>query len=222
MSPVFECMDLEKFYFHGKNQVHALKKVTMKIDSGKLVCISGRSGSGKTTLLNCLGTLESFSGGKVSLNGISLEGLSERGLFKLRREHLGFIFQQPHLFPYLSVIDNVALPLVFRGSSWRRAREKAGLCLQGVDLESRSRHLARTLSGGEATRAAIARALVYDPPILLADEPTGELDNITSSRIVDLLAAQTNHGRTVVIASHDPVIEHRADLVFHLEDGRIV
>jgi len=209
-------------YAQGRNEVRALKGITLALTPAEFVCISGRSGSGKTTLLNCMGTLDSVSEGKIVLEGSSIEALPESALLSLRRNYFGFVFQQPRLFSRLSVLDNVALPLVYRGVSWKEARNRARRFVEDVGLIGRIDCQARLLSGGEAARAGIARAVVHQPKILLADEPTAELDNANSGNIVDLLVEQSKRGTTVIVAGHDPMVQEKAGRFLRLEDGKLV
>ncbi len=222
MSAFLECHDLKKTYQQGRKLVSALQGVTLSVLKGEFLCIRGRSGSGKTTLLNCLGTLDTADSGQISLEGKLIESLSEKALLSLRRDSFGFVFQQFFLIPYLSTTDNVALPLVCRGERWKEARNKARNLLQEIGFSERNDQQALWLSGGEAQRVAIARALISNPTLLFADEPTGELDTATAKQVIDLLTAYKKRGLTLVVATHDPLIEHEADRILALEDGKIL
>jgi putative ABC transport system ATP-binding protein len=209
-------------YFDGKRKVTALEKVDLTIDRGEMVAIVGPSGSGKSTLLNLIGGLDRPSEGEVSLDGSPLASLSDDELTGARRDKIGFIFQFFNLLPTLTATQNVALPLHLRG--WTRskidarARELLGL----VQLSSRADHLPDELSGGERQRVAIARALSVYPPVLLADEPTGNLDTATGISILELIAdLHRRLGSTVLIVTHDAEVAERCGRTLHIRDGRV-
>lgn len=222
MSALLECRGIEKTYHHGTSSVRALQGVSFSINPGEFFCVTGRSGSGKTTLLNCLGMLDTVTRGQILLNGEAMTRISSKELLGISRKTFGFVFQQFFLFLYLSTLDNVALPLVLRGDGWKEARQKARILLERFGLSGRmAQQPARLLSGGESQRVAIARALIFQPDILLADEPTGELDNVTSQEVVDILLSNRNPETAVLAATHDSKLLERADAILYLEDGKI-
>ena len=207
----------------GQRVVHALRGVTMAIDYGEVVAIVGPSGSGKTTLLGLLGGLDVPTSGRIVLNGIDITHLSENRLAEIRNRQIGFVFQSFNLIPTLTALENVALPVQFgRGRTGDPMRRAAEL-LERIGLEDRIDHKPTQLSGGEQQRVAIARALANDPAIILADEPTGNLDSANGERIMQqLLDLRTSLGKTLVLVTHDPVIATRADRTIYLRDGLVV
>jgi len=209
--------------FEGTRHVTALDAVTLTIPRGEMVAIIGPSGSGKSTLLNLVGGLDRPSRGNVRVDGEALSGLSDDALTKVRRDKIGFIFQFFNLLPTLSCMENVGLPLHLRGWPRRRVDERARELLGLVQLDHRLTHLPDELSGGERQRVAIARALSIYPPILLADEPTGNLDSRTGEDILALIRdLHTRLGSTVVIVTHDMKVAHSCERTIALRDGRIV
>jgi len=209
--------------FAGKRQVTALQEVTLTIPRGEMVSIIGPSGSGKSTLLNLIGGLDRPSSGGVSVDGEALAGLTDDQLTRVRRDKIGFIFQFFNLLPTLSCLENVGLPLHLRGWSRTKVRERATELLNLVQLGHRMDHLPEELSGGERQRVAIARALSIYPPILLADEPTGNLDTHTGEEILALIRElHTRLGSTVVIVTHDMHVAESCSRTIALRDGRIV
>ena len=209
--------------FAGKRQVTALQEVTLTIPRGEMVSIIGPSGSGKSTLLNLIGGLDRPSSGGVSVDGEALAGLSDDQLTRVRRDKIGFIFQFFNLLPTLSCLENVGLPLHLRGWSRTKVRERATELLHLVQLGHRMEHLPEELSGGERQRVAIARALSIYPPILLADEPTGNLDTHTGEEILALVRElHTRLGSTIVIVTHDMHVAESCSRTIALRDGRIV
>lgn len=209
-------------YLSGLGQeLTALDDVTLSISPGSVVGITGPSGSGKSTLLHLIGAMDSPSEGKVVVGGVDLSSLSKRTQADFRRS-IGFVFQRFHLLPALTVIDNVAAPLLPYKTLFDKF-DKARELLAAVGLEDRSDSLPSRLSGGQAQRVAIARALINDPGLLLADEPTGNLDSTTGAEILQLLLdLRDQRGMTVVVATHDPVIASRCDRIVRLEDGRVI
>jgi putative ABC transport system ATP-binding protein len=212
--------DVTKVYRMGSVEVRALYGVDLAIDDGDLVAIMGPSGSGKTTLMNILGCLDIPTSGRYLLDGTDVSTLSDNRLAKIRSRKIGFVFQSFNLVPRTSAIRNVELPLVYAGARDRRAR--ARLALDQVGLGEREKHMPNELSGGQQQRVAIARALINDPTMLLADEPTGNLDTASSVEILKLLGALNDAGRTVVIITHEEDIARFAKRVVRLRDGRIV
>ncbi len=212
--------DVTKVYRVGSVEVRALSGVDLAIDDGDLVAIMGPSGSGKTTLMNILGCLDIPTSGRYLLDGTDVSTLSDNRLARIRSRKIGFVFQSFNLVPRTSAIRNVELPLVYAGVRDRRARARS--VLEQVGLEERAKHMPNELSGGQQQRVAIARALINDPTMLLADEPTGNLDTASSVEILKLLGALNDAGRTVVIITHEEDIARFAKRVVRLRDGRIV
>jgi putative ABC transport system ATP-binding protein len=211
--------DVTKVYRMGSVEVRALYGVDLSIDDGDLVAIMGPSGSGKTTLMNILGCLDIPTSGRYLLDGTDVSTLSDNRLAKIRSRKIGFVFQSFNLIPRTSAIRNVELPLVYAGAHDRRARARS--VLEQVGLSEREKHMPNELSGGQQQRVAIARALINDPTMLLADEPTGNLDTASSVEILKLLGALNDAGRTVVIITHEVEIARFAKRVVRLRDGRI-
>ena len=221
--PVIEAADVVKFLGHGAGTVQALKGVTLTLAGGELTVVMGPSGSGKTTLLSILGCILTPTTGTVRVRGRATSGLQAEELAKLRREHIGFVFQSFHLFPTLTALDNVRLALDVRDEPARTARAKAREALAGVGLFHKMDSYPRELSGGEQQRVAIARAVVGRPSAVLADEPTAALDAENGHAIMTVLARiarEPDHG--VLVVSHDPRILPFANRIVRIEDGRIV
>ena len=206
----------------GDQEVHALVDVSEEIDSGEHVAIMGPSGSGKSTLLHIIGCLDRPSAGSFELLGREVGELTDAELTLLRRHQIGFVFQFFHLVPRLSALDNVALPLVFAEIPRAERIERAGAALGNVGLSARAGHRPDQLSGGERQRVALARATVMGPSLLLADEPTGNLDSRSGRQVLTLLGEMNARGLTLVVVTHDPSVARRADRVLILVDGRIV
>ncbi|HET8624009.1 MAG TPA: ABC transporter ATP-binding protein [Gemmatimonadales bacterium] len=214
--------DLRRDYAMNGQAVHALRGVSLAVAPGEYVAIAGPSGSGKSTLLHILGGIDSPSSGTVSLEGRRLDLLSDRELTRLRLTRLGFVFQRFHLLPVLTALENVELPMAEAGMERNARRGRARELLQYVGLGSRAGHRATQLSGGEMQRVAIARALANRPALLLADEPTGELDGETGREILDLFRRINRDGATLVVVTHDDRLATEATRVIHMQDGRIV
>lgn len=218
---IIEAHGLKRYYYRGSETVKALDGVDLSIRTGEIVSILGPSGSGKTTLINLLSCLDAPTAGTLMIAGKSVAGLSEDELVEVRRGLLGFVFQQFSLLPTLTVSENVELPLMFLGR--RTDAGRTAEVLRMVGLSDRATHLPRELSGGQMQRVAIARALIVDPKVLVADEPTGNLDKATGESIITLfkqLAA--DKGLTILITTHNPVFGYETDRAITLEDGRIV
>jgi putative ABC transport system ATP-binding protein len=201
--------------------VVALASVSLTIEPGSFVAIVGPSGSGKSTLLNLMGALDRPSSGRIRIAGTELGALDDDGLTALRRDTIGFVFQFFNLVPTLSALENAMMPALLAGEKARDVESRAKKALDQVGLGHRVRHRPDELSGGEMQRVAIARALVGDPPLLLADEPTGNLDSRTGEEILALLTGSTSARRTVVLVTHDPRVAERADRVLTIRDGRV-
>jgi putative ABC transport system ATP-binding protein len=212
---------VSKAYRSGANQLLALSEVTFSLNEGEIVGLSGASGSGKSTLLNILGGLDRPTSGTVSVNGTALHELGDDALTLYRRQTVGFVFQASYLVPSLTVFENVLLPLLPAPLPHSDKEERVAAALEQVNISHRGTHLPGELSGGEQQRAAVARAIVNQPRLILADEPTGELDAENAARIVELLSGFAGEGRTVVIASHDPDVIAITDRVINLENGAI-
>ncbi|MEX1138705.1 MAG: ABC transporter ATP-binding protein [Bacteroidota bacterium] len=215
-------IDLRKTYDTGGEEVNALGHVSLEIEQGELVAIMGPSGSGKSTLLSILGGLTRPTEGKLIVDGIDVHSLHVERCADFRREYLGFVFQSFQLIPYLTILENVMLPLAIVSLSRAEKVRMAMEIVEKVGLRSKALRLPDELSGGEQQRVAIARALVNHPPIILADEPTGNLDSATSEEIMDILRALNNDGHTCVIITHNPENTKYMDRCFHLRDGHLI
>ena len=214
--------DIWRTYEMGGQALHALRGVSEEIEDGSHVAIMGPSGSGKSTLLNMLGCLDSPSRVTYYLAGENVANLSDNDLAEVRLRRIGFIFQSFHLVPRLTAIQNVELPMIFGGSKPEERRERSHAALSSVGLLDRAQHKPNELSGGQKQRVAIARATVMGPGLLLADEPTGNLDSQSGTQVLDLLGELHAQGRTLVVVTHDPNVARRADRVLVLRDGEIV
>jgi len=218
---VIRLVDISRTYDLGGRPVHALVNVTEEIGAGEHVAIMGPSGSGKSTLLNVLGCLDRPTSGSYFLESRDVAGLSESELDQVRRHRIGFVFQSFHLVGRLSALENVELPMVFAGVARKERRRRAVEALASVGLAERADHRPEQLSGGERQRAALARATVMEPAILLADEPTGNLDTASGRQVLDLLDRMNDAGLTLIVVTHDPNVARRADRLIVLVDGRI-
>jgi len=223
MRKVIEVRNLYKLYQVGESIIRALNGVVFDIREGEFCAIVGTSGSGKSTLLNMLAGLEKPTRGDITMAGQHIEKMNEDQLVKFRREHVGFIFQSFHLLGTMNALENIALPLTFRGVPKATRLERAGSMLKLVGLEKHKKHLPSQLSGGQQQRVGIARALVVDPDIIFADEPTGNLDSRTSREVMMLMQKVVREQqKTLVMVTHDNQLAEYADRVFHIMDGEIV
>src|SRR5262245_5385320 len=213
---------VSKLYRTDRIETTALDNINLAVEKGELVSIMGPSGCGKSTLLNLMGLLDEPSKGKVELDGITINGQGDRALARVRNERIGFIFQQFHLVSDLSVLDNVEIPLLYRRMSNKERRKAALAALDRLGLSSRTHHFPTQLSGGQQQRVAIARAIVGRPSILLADEPTGNLDSQMGDEIMEILESLNFDGTTVVMVTHDPRLAERTHRTVRLFDGRQV
>ncbi len=213
--------NVSRTYGQGASAVHALREVSFSIEAGAFVTIVGASGSGKSTLLNLMGALDHPSSGQIYIAEQNLYGMDDNARTLLRRDKIGFVFQFFNLLPTLTARENVALPANLAGRRGRATDERATQLLSSVGLAARIHHKPDALSGGEMQRVAIARALMMDPPVLLADEPTGNLDSETGRSILGLLRGATSDRRTVVLVTHDPKITAEGDRVLTMADGRL-
>ena len=219
---VVQVANLEKTYQLGNLMVNALRGVNLTLYQAEFVVITGPSGSGKTTLLNIIGTLDKPSSGKISIDGEDITGMKDGQLTKLRRYKIGFVFQFHNLIPVLTALENVELPLLTAGVKPKTAQERATLMLERVGLKERLTHLPDELSGGEQQRVAIARALANHPKIILADEPTGDLDTKTGTQVVQIMyEAAKKENASVLVVTHDSVVADRAEKLFEMRDGMI-
>ncbi len=223
MGPVMKATGVWKIYPSGESTVQAVKGVDVSIDAGEMVAIMGASGCGKTTLLNILSGIDEPNSGDVHVNGEPLFGISDNKRTRMRAEYLGFIFQDFNLLPVLSAVENVELPLLLLGKSASEARKGALEALQSVGLSQRSEHLPSELSGGQQQRVAVARALVHNPTVILCDEPTGNLDSVTSAEVLELLhKLNRERNTTFLIVTHDAMIAKRCTRTLQMLDGTIV
>ncbi|TGE22289.1 ABC transporter ATP-binding protein [Hymenobacter aquaticus] len=221
LPPVIETHDIAKEYQMGTELIQALRSVTITIQRGEYVAFMGPSGSGKSTLMNIVGCLDTPTRGNYILNGKDVSRMSDNQLAEVRNKEIGFVFQTFNLLPRATSLDNVALPLIYAGYSKSQREEKAMLALKSVGLETRAKHKPNELSGGQRQRVAIARALVNDPSIILADEPTGNLDTKTSYEIMDLFEALYVKGNTIIMVTHEEDIARYAHRIVRLRDGLV-
>jgi putative ABC transport system ATP-binding protein len=219
--PIIQLVDIRKSYFMGKQELPVLKGVSLDIFKNEYVALMGPSGSGKSTLMNILGCLDTPSAGAYILNGQDVSKMADDNLADVRNVEIGFVFQQFNLLPRLTAVENVALPLVYAGVPRRLRLERAMAVLEQVSLTDRSRHRPNELSGGQCQRVAIARALINNPSLILADEPTGNLDSKTSIEIMDIFSNIRASGNTVVLVTHEEDIANYAHRIVRLRDGVI-
>ena len=218
---IIHLKEICKSYFMGKHELQVLKGISLDIFKNEYVALMGPSGSGKSTLMNIIGCLDTPGGGKYILNEQDVSQMEDNALAEVRNKEIGFVFQQFNLLPRLTALENVALPLVYAGMSRKLRNEKALHVLDMVNLTDRSHHKPNELSGGQCQRVAIARALVNDPSIILADEPTGNLDSKTSSEIMDIFGNIHSRGNTLILVTHEEDIANHAHRVVRLRDGVI-
>jgi putative ABC transport system ATP-binding protein len=216
---IIETTNISKRYIMGSEIIDALKSITISVDKGEYVAFMGPSGSGKSTLMNIIGCLDSPTDGKYVLNNHDVSSMSDNELAEIRNKEIGFVFQTFNLLPRQSALENVALPLIYAGYTKSQRTEKAMLTLKNVGLDNRAHHKPNELSGGQRQRVAIARALVNDPSILLADEPTGNLDTKTSYEIMELFDQLYSKGNTIVMVTHEEDIAKYSHRIIRLRDG---
>lgn len=221
MQPLIRIENMNKVYNPGENEVRALDGVNLEIMQGEFAAIIGHSGSGKSTLMNMIGCLDTPTSGKYFLNGRDVSRMNDRELSVVRNEEIGFIFQGFNLIANLDAIGNVELPLIYRGIDRRNRREVSKNALRLVGLQGRMKHRPAELSGGQQQRVAVARAIAAKPPIILADEPTGNLDSHSTEEIMNILKELHRNGRTIIVITHDADIAAQAKRVIKIKDGRI-
>jgi putative ABC transport system ATP-binding protein len=214
--------NLNKIYNSGKLKVHALRGIDMEIEKNDYMAISGPSGSGKSTLLHILGCLDTPTTGDYILDGRKVSGLNSNTLAEIRNSKIGFVFQTFNLLPNMTILENVELPLLYAGVSKKERKKRAEKVLDEVGLSERLKHRPSELSGGERQRTAIARALVNNPTIILADEPTGNLDSVAGGSVLNVFNQLHNQGHTIIVVTHDQNIAKVTERVIHIRDGKIV
>jgi len=222
MAAIIEVRDLGKTYEVGSEKIYALKNINFVVERGEFIAIMGQSGSGKSTLMNLLGCLDTPSVGKYFVNGKEVSSLSEDELAYIRNREIGFIFQVFHLLPRSTALHNVELPLIYSGVKKTARQDIARRALQAVELSDRMTHKPNELSGGQRQRVAIARALVNNPSLILADEPTGNLDSKTGEEIVALFAELHRRGNTIIMVTHNQELADLTQRIFYLKDGEII
>lgn len=221
MTPVVELIDIKKIYGVDESEVRAVDGVTLSIERGEFVAVMGASGSGKSTLMNIIGALDVATSGTYRLDGIDIGELDDDALSLVRNRRIGFIFQSFNLIPRMSAVANVELPLMYRGVSRSERRKKATEALASVGLSDRMHHQPNQLSGGQQQRVAVARALAMEPALMLADEPTGNLDSRSTAEVLDLLESIHTRGGTIAVITHEDEVAARAQRVITLRDGRV-
>lgn len=222
MDTLIEIKDMYKIYHPGENEVYALDGVSLTIEEGEFAAVIGHSGSGKSTLMNMIGCLDTPTEGTYRLNGRDVSALSDNELSDIRNLEIGFIFQGFNLIANLDALANVELPLIYRGIDKRTRRELAVSALEMVGLGGRIHHKPAQMSGGQQQRVAVARAIAARPPVILADEPTGNLDSRSTGEILDILKELHRAGRTVIVITHDPDIARQAERVIRIKDGKVI
>ena len=219
---MIEIKDLNKSYVMGKNSLHVLKGINLKIKEGELVAIMGSSGSGKSTLLNIIGMLDNYDTGSYHLDNVTIKDLDETKAAKYRNKFLGFVFQSFNLINYKTAIENIALPLYYQGIASKERQTIALDYLDKVGLKDWAGHLPSELSGGQKQRVAIARALASKPKVLLADEPTGALDSVTSDEVMELIIQINKEGKTILVVTHEQEVANMCNRIITLKDGGIM
>ncbi|MCI6153044.1 MAG: ABC transporter ATP-binding protein [Fusobacterium perfoetens] len=214
--------NINKYYINGENKLHALKNINFNIKKGEFVAIMGSSGSGKSTMMNILGCLDKEFEGEYILDDVNISNLSENEICKIRNSKIGFVFQSFNLLPKLTTEENVELPLVYAGIDKEERKKRALEVLKKVGLEKRLHHKPNELSGGQRQRVAIARALINNPSVILADEPTGNLDSVSENEIMNLFKELNNQGKTIIIVSHEPEIANFCKRILLFKDGEII
>lgn len=221
MKSLIEIQEMYKIYNPGEDEVRALDGVSLEISQGEFVAIIGHSGSGKSTLMNMLGCLDTPTTGKYYLNGKDISQMTDKELSDIRNREIGFIFQGFNLIANLDALGNVELPLIYRGISKRERRQVSKEALEMVGLKKRMKHKPAEMSGGQQQRVAVARAIAAKPPIILADEPTGNLDSHSTAEILNILKKLHEAGKTVIMITHDPDIAEQAERIIRIKDGKI-
>ncbi|KPJ48807.1 macrolide ABC transporter ATP-binding protein [candidate division TA06 bacterium DG_26] len=219
---LIECSDVTKVYRVGAVDIHALRGVSLAIEQGEYLSIVGPSGSGKSTLMHILGCLDTPTSGEYTLKGVRVNTLSDEELARIRNREIGFIFQSFNLLPRATVMHNTELPMIYSGVSARERKSRTLQVLEKVGLKDRTGHLPSQLSGGETQRAAIARAVVTRPSLVLADEPTGNLDSRTGEEILELFTDLHKDGNTLIVVTHERYVADRAERIIYLHDGQVV
>ncbi|MGL4253836.1 MAG: ABC transporter ATP-binding protein [Fusobacteriaceae bacterium] len=214
--------NLNKYYINGDNSLHALKNISFSIERGEFTAIMGSSGSGKSTLMNILGALDKEFQGEYVLDGINISQSRDNELSHIRNEKIGFVFQSFNLLAKFTALENVELPLIYAGISHSERRERAEEVLKKVGLGDRMHHRPNELSGGQRQRVAVARALINNPAIILADEPTGNLDSTSEKEVMELFRELNDQGKTIIIVTHEPEIGKKCRRVIHFKDGEIL
>lgn len=219
---IIQINNINKYYINGENKLHALKNINFNIKKGEFVAIMGSSGSGKSTMMNILGCLDKEFEGEYILDDVNISNLSENKICKIRNSKIGFVFQSFNLLPKLTTEENVELPLVYAGIDKEERKKRALEVLKKVGLEKRLHHKPNELSGGQRQRVAIARALINNPSVILADEPTGNLDSVSENEIMNLFKELNNQGKTIIIVSHEPEIANFCKRILLFKDGEII
>ncbi|MGN1026965.1 MAG: ABC transporter ATP-binding protein [Faecousia sp.] len=218
---MIDLKDISRVYQMGSEKVYALNKACLHIDPGEFVSIIGPSGSGKSTLMNIIGCLDTADSGTYLLDGIPIQDYSERALARVRNRKIGFVFQSFNLIPKLTAEENVELPLIYQGVPRGERRERVEAALARMELQRRAKHLPTELSGGQQQRVAIARAIVTNPSLILADEPTGNLDSHTSEEIMEVFRELHSQGNTIILITHDNDVARQAERIVHIRDGQL-
>ena len=219
---IIDMQNINKYYSIGENKLHALKNVSLQVEQGEFLAILGPSGSGKSTLMNIIGCMDKSDSGTYFLDGVAVHDAKEKQLTRIRNEKIGFIFQKYHLIPTYNVLQNIVMPLLMRGMSLKEASDASMDVINMLGLADRIQHKPRELSGGQQQRVAIARALVGDPAILLADEPTGALDQASGKEVLKLFTKLNQMGNTIVMITHDMTVAQNAKRIVRIVDGELL